>query len=146
MQQRHGALLDAALEAVAHHEAMAGTQLFDEAFQPGEIVAVVRVPHDDVAAARRGDSARQRCAVAALGNLHEASPCSLRQSLRAVARAVVGDQHLAGNSRALEEAARLGDAGGHRGCLVEAGHENRQLDHASAPRRPQKKRYPEGYL
>ena len=65
VERRHGAGRDAAREAVAHHELVAGAQRCDEGIEIGEVVAVVGVAHDDVAAARRVDAAGERRAVAA---------------------------------------------------------------------------------
>ena len=64
VQRRHGAGLDAAGEAIAHHQLGAVAQPRHERVERGEIVGVVGVAHDDEAAARRGDAAEQRCAVA----------------------------------------------------------------------------------
>src|SRR5439155_23696490 len=80
-----------------------------------------------------------------LRDVHYASSGLLRHRASAIAGAVVGNQHFTCDLCAREEAARLGDAVAHSCCLVEAGHENRELGHP-ASQRPQKKRYPEGYL
>src|SRR5258708_8596897 len=74
VQRGHGAATDAALEAVAHHERMPGAQLLDERVEPGEVVAVVGVAHDDVASARGPDPPPQTPAVPPLGHLHD--PCA----------------------------------------------------------------------
>src|SRR6185436_2935918 len=145
VQKGHGPFADLAAKAVAHDQRIAFAQPGHEAVEAREVIAVVGVAHDDVAAARRGDPSGQRRAVAAPGHVDHSRAGALRQLARAVVGAVVGDQHFAVDSRALQEAARLGNAAadGHR--LVQAGHQNRQLGHRR-PRAPQKKRYPEGYL
>ena len=80
MQRRHGAGGDAAPEPVAHDELPALAQLLDESVEPAEIVAVVAVAHDDVAAPRGLDAADQRRAVAALGDRHHARAEASRRS------------------------------------------------------------------
>src|SRR6267378_3376215 len=144
VKQRHGAFADAAAKAVAHHQRIAFAQLAYEGIEAAEVVAVVRIAHDDVAAARGGDASCQRRTVAAPGDFDNAGPGTLRHEPRAVDRSVVGDQHFSINPRALEKATRLGDAQRDRRGLVEARHEDRQLGHPFCS--PAKKRYPEGYL
>ena len=68
VQWRHRPRRDAAEKPVAHDELIAGTQLLDETFQTAEIVAVVGIAHDHVAAARGTDAAEEGTAVALLGN------------------------------------------------------------------------------
>jgi hypothetical protein len=52
VQRRHRVRLDAAAEAVPHDEVIALAQLLDERVKRGEVVAVIRVTHDDELAAR----------------------------------------------------------------------------------------------
>ena len=51
---------------------VAGAQRGDEGIEMGEVVAVVGVAHDDVAAARRLDAGRERRAIAARGHVDDA--------------------------------------------------------------------------
>ena len=131
VQERHGARRDAAGEAVAHHEVGAVAQPRQKQLEAGEVVAVVGVAHDDVAAARRRDPGPQRRPVAALGDGDDARAARQRIFHRSVARAVVGDQDFAGDAGAGEEALGLVDAGRDGLGLVEAGHQDRQLDVAA---------------
>src|SRR6266480_1045975 len=78
MQQRHGALADAALEPVAHDQGVAFAQPCNKALQPTEVIAVVRVAHDDITAARGGDASGKRRPITALRDFHYASPGLLR--------------------------------------------------------------------
>ena len=98
VQRRHGAGLDAAREAIAHDQFGAVAQPRHEGVERGEIIAVVGVAHDDVAAAGRGDAAEQRRAVALCGDRHDARAERVGDLLRAVGAAIVGDQHLAGDA------------------------------------------------
>src|SRR5690606_36577601 len=96
----HGARGDAAGEAVAHDEGIAGAEPFDEGAEILEVVAVVRIAHDDIAAAGRFDAAHERGAIALFGDIDHTGAGFARNDLAAVARAVVGDQHFPGNTRA----------------------------------------------
>src|SRR5262249_30815162 len=132
VERRHGAGSDAAPEAVAHHERVALAQAREEGAEVGEVVAVVGVAEDHVAAPRGADAAMERAAVAALGHLHHARAQPLGDVLRAVAAAVVGHDDLAGDAARREEAPRLLDAGAERLGLVEARHHDRQLGRVGA--------------
>src|ERR1035441_1119623 len=69
---RHGPRLDAALEPVPHDHVVAFAQLLNKVVQMLEIITVVGVAHDAKAAARLGDCAVQRGAVAADGDIDHA--------------------------------------------------------------------------
>ena len=99
MERRHGAGGDAAGEAVAHDELVAGAQRGDEGVEIGEIVAVVGVAHDDVLAAGRLDAAGEGRAVAADRDRDDAGAFGGRDRLAAVGRAVVGDERSRRRSR-----------------------------------------------
>jgi hypothetical protein len=62
---RHGAGSKATQEPVAHHEIGAGRQRRDEGVQPREIIAVVRISHDDEPAAGSERAEVERGAIAA---------------------------------------------------------------------------------
>ena len=99
---RHGTRQDrpaARRQAAAHDQIRATTQRRQEQRQLAEIVGAVGVAHQDEPAARRGDAAGQRVAVAALGDLDHPRPGGQRPRLRAVGAAIVGDQHLAHDAR-----------------------------------------------
>ena len=127
MQRRHGARLDAALEPVAHHQIVAFAQFFDEGIERAEIVAVVGVGHDDVAASRRGDAAEQSAAIALARDRDHARTQGLGNFPGAVRAAVVGNQNLAVDIPAVDKIFGLFDADADRLRLVEAGHEHGQL-------------------
>src|SRR5690606_5864872 len=114
-------------EAVAHDQVRASAQLLDEAVERGEIIGVVGVAHDDVAAVRRGDTAAQGSPVAALGDSNDARTQAFSDRLRSIGGAVVGDQHLTGDSRLRQVALRLPNTGADGLRLVEAWHQDGQL-------------------
>jgi hypothetical protein len=127
VQPRHRPGLDAAGETVAHHQIVAGAQPVEERPEGGEVVAVVGIAHRHIGAARRGDPADQRRAVAPLGHRHHPGALGLGERLRAVGAAVVGHQHLAGDPGRFEELACLAHTRRHRLGLVQAGHHDRQF-------------------
>src|SRR3954469_18037692 len=65
VQRGHGALLDAALEAVAHDEVVARAQALDERIDGLEVVREIGVAHEDVRAAGGSDAAGEGRAVTA---------------------------------------------------------------------------------
>ena len=105
----------------------------DEWLELGEVVAVVGVAHDHPAPARGRDPARERGAVSAALDRHDPGAELLRDLLRAVRRAVVGDDDLAGDAEALEGVLRLADADPERPRLVQARHDDRELRHDLSP-------------
>lgn len=66
--KRHGAGLDAAQEAVAHHQRVSLPQLGHKGIEIFEIITVIAIGHDDEAAARGANAGDQRRAIAALGH------------------------------------------------------------------------------
>ncbi len=70
MQGGHGALGDSALEPVAHDQLRSVPQLGQHFVQPLEVVGIVRVAHDDEAAAGGADAADQGRAIAAVEHAH----------------------------------------------------------------------------
>src|SRR5262249_6446097 len=107
----------------------AAVERFHEVGDRAEVVREVRVAHDDVRAARGGESSGERGAVAARGDRHDARARRGGELARAVRRAVVRDEDLAPEARAVERRACLRDAAGHGFRLVQAGH------HHGNPRR-----------
>src|SRR5207249_10584749 len=55
VERRHGPWFDFAPEPVAHHHVIAFAQFFHESRHIAEVVAVVRVPHDDERTAARSE-------------------------------------------------------------------------------------------
>src|SRR4030095_13107574 len=75
VQERHCARLNSALEAIAHDQIEARSELFHEWFEVAEIVAVIRVPHDDVFASGRLYPAEERAAIAFLRHFDDPGAC-----------------------------------------------------------------------
>ncbi len=96
VERRHGARFDFAPEPVAHHHVVAFAQFFHESRHIAEVVAVVRVPHNDERAARAGDARAQRSAVAALRHTNHLRSVLFRDSNRIVRRAIVRDDYFPG--------------------------------------------------
>ena len=76
VKRRHGRLRDPAAKTVSHHDVVAFAKLFDEAVEIGEVVGIVAVAHDDVAAARSADAGDKRRAVAAASTATTRAPCA----------------------------------------------------------------------
>ncbi len=128
MQKRHRPGLDAAFEPVADDEIAAAAQAREKWLQVSEVVAAVGVADDDVRAAGRVNSPHERSPVPADRHGHDPGAVRLGDADRSVGAAVVGDQHFAVDALALEECARFVDAGGERLGLVEARHQDRELE------------------
>src|SRR5260370_39994139 len=109
MQRRHGARLDAALEAVAHNELNTVAQFGDESVEIAKIIAVVTVSHDYVVTAGSFDAADQGGAVAPRRDVHHARTVRGRDGLRPVCTAVVSAQPLAIDAASGKISARLVD-------------------------------------
>jgi len=125
---------NASLEARAHAELGARLDLADHRDAVGEVVAAVGVAHQDVLPIGSVAPADERRAVSALGHVDDARAEARGEPLAAVGRAIVGDQHLARDARPVEKAAGLADANCQRLCLVEAGHEDREVELGQAIR------------
>ena len=102
VKRRHGAWFDFAPEPVAHHHVVAFAQFFHESRHVAEVVAVVRIPHNDERAAGAGDARAQRSAVAPLRHANHPRSVLFRDSNRIVRRAVVRDDYFPGYPRSLE--------------------------------------------
>jgi hypothetical protein len=128
MRPHHGAGLDAAREAIAEHEVVSLPQAVDQRLDGGEVVAVVGVAHDHETTADGFDAADQRAAVALARDVDHGHAKLARYVLRTVGASVVGDDDLSRQAVPFDRRARLADAGGERLRLVEAGHNDRDLD------------------
>ena len=128
VQKRHGAGRDAAPEAVSHDEVVSVAKLLDEGHQGREVVAVVRVAHDDELAGCRLDAAHEGAPVAFLLHVDDTRPESFRDLDRAVRAAVVGDDDLAFEIVLAERSSRLRDTRLEGLRFVETGHYDRELE------------------
>jgi len=124
----HRAGFDTTIESVAHDQVKALAQLVDERTDRGEVVAVIRVAHDHVAASRRVDATDQGAAVAPSRDVDHARAKLLGDHPRAVGAAVVGDDDLRRKAVPGDRLLRFADAGRDRFHLVETRHDDRKLD------------------
>jgi len=130
----HRAGLDAPGKPVADDEVVAVAEAVDKGLDRGEVVAVVGVAHDHEAPARGVDAADQRAPVSLsrdVDNAHAELACD---GLRAVGAPVVGDDDLRRQAVLLDRLSRLADARGKRLDLVEARHDDRDLDRRTRAR------------
>jgi hypothetical protein len=132
VRPRHGVLVNAAVEPRAHDQVVPGVERLDESRQLVQRVGLVRVPHDDVAAARLRQPSEVRAPVPAARLGHDGGAVRGRYLGRAVGRAVVDDDHLTGTARGLDALPCLVDHCADRALLVEARNDDGDLDDGSA--------------
>ena len=128
VRPRHRARGDAAKESVPDDEVVAAPQPIDERTDGAEVVAGVGVAHDHEVPIGGFDPTDQRVAVATPRHLDHARAELLRDHNRPVGAAVVGDDDLAVETSGFERPLRALDAGGERLGLVQARHDDRDLD------------------
>ena len=114
-------------QPAAHHQIEPLPELLHEAFDPGEIVAAVRIAHDDPFPAGRFNARAQGAAIALFLYGDDPRPRLSGDGRRPVGAPVVGDQHFPAQPRPLQAGARLFNAASQRFRLVEARHQDRQL-------------------
>src|SRR3989442_5199143 len=124
VEGRHRAWLDLAQEAVPHHQVVPGSELVEEPPCLAKVVALVRVRHHHIDAARGGNSREKRGPIPALSHRNHARAAGRGDLRRSVGAPVVRDYHLGINSEFRYGRDRLVDAGADRRRLVEAGHED----------------------
>ena len=95
MQWRHGTRFDSAPEAVAQHDIVTLAQFFHESRHIGEVVAVVRIAHDDVRTACACDARTQRRPITAFRHANHARAALFRDLNRTVRRPVIRDNDFA---------------------------------------------------
>ena len=108
-RQRHRTRLDVR-HPVPHHELGALVELADEVRDLVEVVREVGVDHDDVVAAGGREAGEVRAPVAAARLVHDRRAGGGGELGAAVLRAVVDDDHLAGDAVLVEDAPRARDA------------------------------------
>jgi len=123
VQVRHGTRIDAAQEAVAHHEVQAAAQRSDEGFEARPVVRVVGIGEHHVAAPSRADAGHERGPVAPDRLVHDPRAQRLRDLHRGVRRAVVGHDDFPVHAHAPHGFLGLANAGAQRPLLVEVRHD-----------------------
>lgn len=126
---RHSPWQNSALEPRAHHQVVALPQRRHQTRQVGKVVGIVRIAHDNVAAARLGDALHIGGAVAAGRLVHHPRPARARDFNRAVRRAVIGHDNFA-----LQAGRRQGGRGARNArangvLFVQARHHDRDFNH-----------------
>jgi len=110
-----------------HDQLVSAAQLLHKGAQRRPVIAVVGVSHDDVFPARALYAAQDRCTVAAHGHVDDASTGLACCTLRTVGASVVSHDDLASNVEPLQGTQCFGDAGCQGLGLIEAGHQEREL-------------------
>lgn len=132
VQRRHRAGLDAASEAVAHDQVRTFAKFADHSDGIDEVIAAVRIGHDDILASCRLAPANQRRAVATLADWNDAGTECPGKGLAAVGRTVVGNDDLPGEAICIPDLAqrfiRVRYAMREAFNLVQAGHDDRHVD------------------
>ncbi len=114
-------------------------QLFDEARNLPEVVAGVRITHDDEPAARRGNPSHQRAPIAPGLDNHHARSEPLRDAGRPVGASIVRNHDLPFDPGPAQRALRFPDADGQRVRLVETGNDDGDLARTTRTIRPRRR-------
>ena len=129
MRPRHRAGQDRTFEPCAHdHVVVARDERLDEVTDVREVVGVVGVAHDEVAAPRFLEAARVRRAVAAAPLVHDAGAGPRRDRRGVVGRAVVDHEDFADDPHPGERRASLLDAPADAVGFVQARHHDGDED------------------
>ena len=126
MQPRHGVRRDAAHETVSDHKIRSHLERRHERGEITEIIAVVRIAHDDVAAPGSTDSALEGASIPTLRHRDHPRTQLSGDLDRTVRTAVIGHHDLASERGLLEIAMRLLDADSERLFLIEAWNQDGQ--------------------
>src|ERR1035441_7826504 len=124
---RHGSFLNASLEPITHDQVITRTKLLDKVIEILEVVAVVGVSHDAIAAIGGFYCAVERRAISTHRNRNDPRSKARRDLLGTIRGTVIADYNLSADSRPLNIALRLADADCDGFRLVEAGHYNAEF-------------------
>src|ERR1700734_2581534 len=125
---RHRPAFDLAATAISHHDVVALPPHFDEARHLAEVIAVVRIAHDDELPASGCNSSPQSRAITTRRHTYDACAKFFGDVGRSVRRTVVRNDNLAAQSSGLKRVERLSDANPNRIGLVKARDHNRHID------------------
>src|SRR5579871_1635981 len=106
VQKRHGPRRDSAFETIAHDHVESSAQFLDERGNRGEVVAIIRISHDDELASCRSNTAAEGTPVAPGRHLHHARSHAFRYFDRSILASVIGNQYFAANPQLIQ--GRLG--------------------------------------
>ncbi len=110
--------------AAAHDEVGAGTEFLDKGFDRSEVVAEVRVAHDEESSVGGFHTCAEGVAVAFFGDIDNAGTKRAGYVLGSISAAIVGDEDFTFDSGICKASLCGGNAIGESFRLVEAGHEN----------------------
>jgi hypothetical protein len=130
MQPRHGSILNTAGEPIPHGQVCPRAQLIEECGDVSEVIARIRVSHDNKFASRRLHSAHQRTAISVASNFDHAGSQSFGDLIAAVLTAVIGDDDLAFHPMRSKCFPDFGDTSGQRLRFVQAGHHHRHFGYS----------------
>ncbi len=129
---RHRSWFDLSREAIAHHNFVSFAPFFHESRHFAEVVAIVRITHDDERTARRANSGFQRRSVAALR--HGDHPCTkcFRDFDRPVRRTVIRNHNFAAQSRVRKCFLRFLHADSNGIRFIQAWNHHRNVDRTAS--------------
>jgi hypothetical protein len=127
MQRGHRSGAIFAEKPVSHDEVIALTKFQKKRGEIREVVTVVRVTEDDIAALCRGNAADERASIARSGDRNDSSAQLVGDVQRSVGTAVVRDDDLAGDLELPDGVVSLLNADPQRLGLIEARHDDREF-------------------
>jgi hypothetical protein len=127
VQWGHSPRRDPTPETVAEHQVISVAKLLEKRLQGQKVIAVVGVAHYHEPAARFLDARAKGVSVSSRGDRHHAGAKAGSDRLRAVAAAIVGNDHLTVHIVHFEVRQRLLNTDPHRLRLVEARHNDGQF-------------------
>jgi hypothetical protein len=122
MQDWHGPDGYGAQEPITHDKLISRPQLFDKRHEFRKIVTVVRIADDNVPPLRAAYARLQRRTITFDGNTDYPRAHPLRDSLRTVCAAIIGNNNLSRYIRILQKARRFVDAAFERFSFIETRH------------------------
>ena len=128
MQRRHGPLGNATPEAVSHYEIETSAKFVKKFGDLSEVVAIVRVGHEDIGSQSSGNTHSDGAAVTFFGRADDASSRCFGYFRGSIRRAVVRNDYLAGNSGSAQDLVRLANTDTNCFRLIEAGHHHRKFN------------------
>ena len=127
MQRWHRSGPDSPAKAVADDHGVTRSQGFHEGIELRKVIADIGIGHDHESTASRLDTANQRTSVSLAFNVNDTRARHLSQFDRAIGRAVIRNQYLCADTGTPNEVVGLADTDGDRLRLIQAWHQDGQL-------------------